>query len=62
MFGKVFLLFLILVLAAAIVGFAPFPGLIPEVVVVARVVFFIFLFLLLISLFDVVGERFRGPS
>jgi uncharacterized membrane protein YtjA (UPF0391 family) len=60
MFGKITLLFLIVVLMAAAVGFGPFPGILPELVVVARIVFFIFLVLFLVSLFDVIGERFRG--
>jgi uncharacterized membrane protein YtjA (UPF0391 family) len=59
MYFKLLLVLLIIVLAAAIVGFDLLPGISVEAEGVARIVFFVFLVPLIISLFDVVGRTFR---
>jgi uncharacterized membrane protein YtjA (UPF0391 family) len=59
MFSKVSLVLLLVVLAAAVVGFNLLPGIPADLAGVAQAVFFIFLVLWVISLFDVVGRTFR---
>jgi uncharacterized membrane protein YtjA (UPF0391 family) len=59
MFRKDTLVFLVLVFLAAIIGFGLLPGIAQPVELLAKILFFVFLTLLVISLFDVVGESFR---
>ncbi len=57
MVSRLSLVLLVLVIAAAIVGFTP--GISSNVALVGKIVFFLLLLPLIISLFDVVGGRFR---
>jgi uncharacterized membrane protein YtjA (UPF0391 family) len=59
MFHKTTVVLLALVLLAAICGFGLLPGTVEPVQVLGKILFFLFLALLLVSLFDVVGESFR---
>ena len=59
MFGRWTIVTLILCAVAAILGFGLVPGIPDAVQTVAVVLFFVFLFLFVISLFDAVGEAFR---
>jgi uncharacterized membrane protein YtjA (UPF0391 family) len=59
MFGRWTIITIILCAAAAVLGFGLVPGVPDSVQIVAVVLFFVFLFFFVISLFDVVGEAFR---
>jgi len=61
MFSRLSLVLLVVVLAAAALGFGFFTGIPFEVALGAKILFFLFLLPLVISFFDVLGERFRGP-
>jgi uncharacterized membrane protein YtjA (UPF0391 family) len=59
MFGKLSVLLLIILIAAGILGFAPVPGLASVVVALAQIVFIFVLVMLVIALFDALGDRSR---
>jgi len=60
MFSRLSLVLLVVVLAAAALGFGGFSGVSFEVALGAKIVFFLFLVPLVISFFDVLGRSFRG--
>jgi uncharacterized membrane protein YtjA (UPF0391 family) len=59
MFGKLSVLLLVILIVAGILGFAPLPGLASVVVALAQIVFFVVLVMLVIALFDALGDRSR---